>query len=295
MSSRIEDLQRQLEAAYAAIQELDEDLAAGRISAADHADLKAKSERQAAGLVQRLREAERQARPSRKPAAPTGPTLGSRLKGPIGLTVGAVVLVVVGVGVGALLARSSTDQAPMVAAAPPAGMGGGIMPGGPSASAKLEALRREAEPENAPIPTLLAFAHAAMDEGQMAPAITTYKRVLARDPKNVEAITHLGGILFQANHVEQALAKLDEALAIDPDYAHAHWDRAHILFQIQDFAGAARTLEKFLTLIPTGEDADRARALLADARTRAAAAGKATPPAAPAPKKSSRASAPSAG
>jgi tetratricopeptide (TPR) repeat protein len=283
--SSVEDLKRQLEAAYAAIQELDDDLAAGRLSATDHAELKAKSERQAAALVQRLREAERRPRQAGKAPAPAAPAFGAWLKGPVGLTLGAVVLVSVGVGVGMLLARSATDEPPAASAVAPTP--GSVMPGGPSASAKLEALRQEAARDNASIPTLLAFAHVALDEGQMAVAIDTYRRVLAREPKNVEAITHMGGILYQADHVDQALARIDEALAIDPDYAHAHWDRAHILFQAkQDYAGAARTLEKFLTLIPDGEDAARARALLTEARAQLARTGKPAPPA-PGPAKSS--------
>jgi cytochrome c-type biogenesis protein CcmH len=277
--SEVEDLKRQLEAAYAAIQELDEDLAAGRLSAADHAELRKKSERQAAALLTRLRQAERQAREPKRPAATPGPTLGERLRGPVGLTVGAVALVVIGVVIGALLARSTTDQPPA-----PVRVGEGALGAGarPAPSARLEALRREAEDERAPVERILAFAHAALDEGQTPAAIAAYKRVLAREPRNVEAITHMGLILYQGNHVDQALARLDEALAIDPRYAHAHWDRAQILFHArQDYAGAARSLEAFLAIVPTGQDADRARAMLAEARARAAAApGR---PAAPAP------------
>jgi lipoprotein NlpI len=62
-------------------------------------------------------------------------------------------------------------------------------------------------------------------------AIPAHKRVLARDPKNTEALTHVGLVLYSANHVDQALARIDEALRIDPAYAHAHWDRANILYE----------------------------------------------------------------
>jgi regulator of sirC expression with transglutaminase-like and TPR domain len=44
-------------------------------------------------------------------------------------------------------------------------------------------------------------------------------------------------------------------------------DRAYILYKTKkDLAGAAKSLEAFLALIPQGQDTDRARALLAEIR-----------------------------
>ncbi|MBI1733974.1 MAG: tetratricopeptide repeat protein [Candidatus Rokubacteria bacterium] len=275
------DLERQLEAAYAAIHELDEDLAAGRISAADHADLKARSERQAAALLSRLRTERPAARaPRAAAAAPRAPRLGAWSPMAMGLI--AVSLVTFGVLLGVLATRFAADEPATATAAPPPGMSpAGMPPAGPApaapprppASPALVALAKEAEAENAPIKTLLEFAHKALDEGHMSPAITAYKQVLAREPKNVEAITHIGGILAQANHVDQALARLDEALAIDPRYAHAHWDRGQILQNgRQDYKGAAAAFARYLELAPKGEYAERARTMLAEARKQLAGA-----------------------
>lgn len=195
-------------------------------------------------------------------------------RGPIALTVGASLLVVAGVAVGVLLGRSPLE--------PPSGPG---RPGDAvSVSPQLESLRNEVESESTPTKKLLAFAHLALDEGQTAAAIWAYKRVLAREPKNAEAITHLGLILYQGNHVDQALARVEEALAIDPNYVHAHWDRAQILFfGSKDYPAAARALEGFLALVASGEDAERARAMLAEARQRSA--GGKTDSAAPSPRR----------
>lgn len=262
-----EDLQRQLDAVYAAIQELDEDLAAGRMSEADHAELRRRSERQAAALLKRVRQAEQEAHQPPLLGTGPGPSVGARLRSPLVLTLGAVVLVVLGVAVGLLLGRSTSDER--------AGVGPGAVamsaaPSGAAVSAELETLRKEVEGESAPTKKLLAFAHLALDEGQVPAAIWAYKRVLAREPKNAEAITHMAIILYQGGHVDQAVARIDEALRIDPKYAHAHWDRAHMLFTGKtDYPAAARALETFLALVPTGEDADRARAMLAEARRQA--------------------------
>lgn len=277
--TRVEDLRQRLEAAYAAIREIDEDLGAGRISAADHAELKARSEREAARLLKRLGDAEREERSARAAAPPRG-ALGAQLKSPLALTFAAVLILVVGLGVGILLGRSTSDAPGGAPAGPSTAPGAGAA--GAGVSTELEALRREVEPETTPTKKLLAFGHVALDEGQTPAAILAYKRVLAREPKNVEAMTHMGIILYQGNHVEQALARIGEALAVDPNYAHAHWDRAQILFHgKKDYPAAVRALEAFLALVPTGDDADRARALLAEARARAAAParrGEASPP-----------------
>lgn len=272
--SSVEENRQRLEAVYAAIQELDDDLAANRLSAADHAELKRRSERQAAALLKRLREAGQQ--PGRRQAARDAVTLGARLRSPMGLGVGAIVLLLLGLTLGVFLGRSAVNEPPAprpTVSTRPAGV-----------SAALEALSKEVESESAPVPKLLAFAHLALDEGRVPAAIWAYQRVLARDSRNAEALTHMGLILYQGGHVDEGLGRVEEALRVNPKYAHAHWDRAQMLWGKQDYAGTAGALEAFLALVPTGEDATRARAMLAEARGRASPGGRpgAAPPSTPA-------------
>jgi tetratricopeptide (TPR) repeat protein len=272
----VDDLRGQLEMAYAAIRELDDDLAAGRVSASDHASLKERAERRAAALLKRVREAERRpaaapARPEIARAARRGVTLN-----PLVVSIGAVGLVVLGVSVGVLLARSTSETpAPAAVAAAPAAAPAPARR--VSLSPALEALRNEVEADSAPTAKLLAFARLALEEGQIPASIWADKRVLARDPRNVEAITRLGVILYQANHLDQALARVDQAVRIDPKYAYAQAARADILLAKGDHAGAAQALEKFLALIPPGQEADRAREMLERARTQARSAAGAPP------------------
>jgi tetratricopeptide (TPR) repeat protein len=282
----VPELRRQLENAYAAIQEIDEDLAAGRVSAADHAELRARSERHAATLLTRVREAEHAAAVARPGRERVGPArLGAMFRSPLGLTVGAAALLLFGLALGVLVARFASEDGPARAVAstgapmPPAGM---PAPAAPPPrrplSPALEAMRARVEPEATPVPDLLGFARAALDEGHIPPAIWAYKRVLSREPKNVEAITRIAGILAQGNHVDEALRRLDEALATDPRYAPALWTRAQLLFDAkQDYPAAVTALEKYLALTPSGDDAARARSMLASARTLAAKAGGASP------------------
>lgn len=268
--SAVEELRHRLEAAYAAIRELDEDLAAGRLSTADHAALRERSEREAAALLQRLRQAEASAAPAAGAAAARRDWSGSAAW----LTAGAVGLLGLGVLGGLLIARATVELAP---GAPGAARQTSAV-GARERAADLAALRREVEAEDTPTAKLLAFAHLALDDGQIPAAIWAYRRVLAREPGNVEAITHMAIILAQGGHIDQALARLDEAIRLDPGYAHAHWDRAQILFHLRkDYAAAARALEGFLALVSAGEDAERARAMLREARARLAGPRSSTP------------------
>jgi tetratricopeptide (TPR) repeat protein len=56
----------------------------------------------------------------------------------------------------------------------------------------------------------------------------------------------MGSILFMTGHVDQALANMAEALRADPKYAHAYWDRGHLLFNArQDYRGALADFQAF--------------------------------------------------
>lgn len=184
------------------------------------------------------------------------------------LALGALALTMLGIGLGVGLGRpGSADRALTAGVAKPTNPEAGPSPVSPM----LEKLRSQVETKDVSTRTLLAFSHLALEEGQLPAAMWGYRRVLRREPRHVEALTHLGIILFRGNHIDEGLARIDEALAIDPRYAHAHWDRAQILFHgKKDYAEAARALEAFLALVPTGKDVATARTLLEEARRRAA-------------------------
>jgi Tfp pilus assembly protein PilF len=132
---------------------------------------------------------------------------------------------------------------------------------------ELGALRLAAAREDTPIATLLQLAHVALEQGRLDEARRVYGRVLAREARNVEAITHLGALFYQEGRVDEALAKVEEALRLDPSYIHAHWDRTQYLFYgKRDFAGTVKAAEAFLQVMPSGPDADNVRRLMGEAR-----------------------------
>jgi tetratricopeptide (TPR) repeat protein len=268
--SRIREIKRRLEATVEAIEALDADLAAGRLDHDEHRRRQAEQEREGGRLFVSLRRAQREAGDRRaEPPAPTAEGTGWLRSPPVIVATG-VLLLVVGVGAGMVgvrwLGGRQGAGAPITVPAASAG-GPSVLVG----DIELRALRQAAAREDTPIPSLLELAHAALDQGRIAEARDTYGRVLAREPQNVEAITHLGAIAYQEGRVDEALAKVDEALRIDPGYIHAHWDRTQYLFYgKRDFAGVVRAGEAFLRVLPKGADADSVRRLMAEAQAQTA-------------------------
>ena len=260
-------IKRQLEAAYQAIEALDAGLAAGSLSADDHARQRADREREAGRLFVALRRAQHaradEAPPAREAIDAGAPTRSWRH--PAVLAASAAVLLAAGVGGGVAVGRWLQPEPVRTGAA-------GVTPADSSSvmgAVDREALRQAASRPDAPVAAVLQLAHALLDDNRLDEARREYERVLSRDPRNAEAITHLGGVLYREGKADAALAKLDEALRIDPRYLHAHWDRTQYLFHgTRDFAAAIKAAEAFIAIAGPGPDSDNMQNLIADARQR---------------------------
>jgi tetratricopeptide (TPR) repeat protein len=104
-------------------------------------------------------------------------------------------------------------------------------------------------------------------EGRYQEAIAAYQAVLARDTKNVDAMTHLGLIVAMGGHADAALETFDKALKIDPTYPPALLYKGQVLYEVKrDYAGAIKAWERFVTLTPPGEDRQRVAVLIEEAR-----------------------------
>ena len=268
---REKDVRRRLESALQAIEDLDGDLVAGRLPPDEHGRLRAEQEREAGRRLADLRLVEGRGARHRTPDAAARPGGWSTwLRSPLPILGVGGLLLVGAVGGGVAAGRwlgpgrpgTSATAAPLVAS-----------------RIDLQALLPIAVPENAPIAGLLEAAHGALDAGRLDEARGIYASVLARAPRNVEAITHLAAVLYQEQRVDEAMAKVDEALHIDPTYVHAHWDRVQYLFYgKRDYGAAIRAAEAFFQVAPGGPDAESMRALIGQARERGARNGAATRP-----------------
>jgi tetratricopeptide (TPR) repeat protein len=259
-------------ALYRALRELEFDHEAGHLSDADHQSLRERYEARAAALITELDALGGPAERERPPAAPApaAPSPASPrapwTRQPAVLAAGAVVLVIFGVVIGVNAGRyTERDQSftPPGARLP--------VPGPPPSPVGPPMARLE---PGKPIPPemlagMLQAARQSLVEGRYSEAIAAYQAVLKRDTKNVDAMTHLGLIVAIGGHADSALETFSKALDIDPKYAPAYLYRGQVLYeQKQDYAGAVQSWERFMALVPTGEDRDRVAALVEDAKSK---------------------------
>jgi len=262
--------------ALRAIRDLTFDHEAGHMTDWDFRELRARHEARASAILKRLDDLGPPppgSAPARRAEA-AAPVPWSRQPVVLGAAGGG--LLVFGVVLGVLVMRF-TGPAPADSSGSP--MAGMPRPGEttePPAPGNREAPTAEGAPR--PIPKamlegMLQAAHASLDAGRYQEAIAAYKAVLKREPTNVDAITHLGVILGLAGHADGALDAFDRALAISPDYPHALWDKARVLYELKrDYAGAIAAWERFVKVSPAGEDRDRAFARIREAKSRLAGA-----------------------
>jgi tetratricopeptide (TPR) repeat protein len=184
-----------------------------------------------------------------------------------------VVLLVFGVVIGVSVGRYTE---PVPAEAPRAAMPGGALPApaipGPPGAVSPDGGGRPAGEPGRPIPPemlrgMLEAARQSLHAGRYSEAIAAYQAVLKRDPKNVDALTHLGFIVALGGHADSALETIDRALAIDPNYPLARYYRGQVLYEAKrDTAGAIKEWERFVALVPSGPEHDQVQALIRDAR-----------------------------
>jgi tetratricopeptide (TPR) repeat protein len=260
-----DELNEEKTALYRALRELEFDYQAGHLSRDDYAELSLRYEARAAQILKGL-----DALPPQRGMADAletkrtpAPRARAWTRRPVTIVVGAVVLVVFGLTLGLGVARYTEPDRTTI-------------PDGSRLPMPMEPPRASATDPSRPLSPemlrgMLQAAHQSLDAGRYQEAIAAYQAVLKRDPKNVEAITHLGVILSVAGHDDSALEAFDKAIAIDPGYAHAYWDKARVLYEVKrDYKGTIQTLEKFVTLVPGGEDRDRAIRMIQEAKSRLA-------------------------
>jgi tetratricopeptide (TPR) repeat protein len=266
--SRIREIKRRLEATAEAVEVLDADLAAGRLDRDEHHRRQAEHEREAGRLFVNLRRAQREANGRRTEPPPTSiERRAGWLQSPPVIVAAGVLLLVVGVASGMLGVRwvggRQRGDVPLAMPAAPSTSGPSALMG----DIELRALRQATVRDDSSVPSLLQLAHGALDQGRLDEARDVYGRVLAREARDVEAITHLGAVAYREGRVDEALAKVEEALRIDPGYIHASWDRTQYLFYgKRDFPGTVKAAEAFLQVLPNGPDADNVRRLMGEAR-----------------------------
>lgn len=109
----------------------------------------------------------------------------------------------------------------------------------------------------APVADMFELADMLGREDLHAEALHWLERVLARDPGNAPAHYLRGSTQLFLGRMDEARADLEHAIALAPDYAHAHWRLTEL--RASDRAGAAtrrRRLEDARARAALGSDED---------------------------------------
>jgi tetratricopeptide (TPR) repeat protein len=255
------ELSEERDAIFRALKELDFDHEAGHLSDDDYRALRDRYENRAAQILTALDAlGPARAPAARRAEAAVAPARPPWTRHPVTLIAGAVVLLIFGIVIGAGVSRFTEPE--RTAAPPTPGTGS---PVGPPTMAF--------EPGK-PIPPevldgMLRAARQSLNEGHYSEAIAAYQAVLKRDPKNVDAMTHLGLIVAIGGHADSALEAFNKVIAIDPRYPPVYLYRGEVFFEVKhDYPSAIKSWERFLALVPNGEDHDRVVALVAQARSK---------------------------
>jgi cytochrome c-type biogenesis protein CcmH len=244
--AQAEDVGLSRDALQRQVEDLDDDLADGRIGEGDHRQSLAELERQAARAPQ--------GRPAVQPAPRVRAASWTRRAVGIGIATAAAV------GVTALLISSVEQRTPAATAAAAAAPDAGASPTDPAASgvdaqalAEVEAAvgQVKAHPQQASAHVELARAYAGVGQPQLA--AVEYLAATHLDPGNAEANTALAMVAFQAGNAAQADALVSKALAKHPGYPEALYTRGLIrAMGLHHAAAATRDLRAYQQAAPMG-------------------------------------------
>lgn len=78
------------------------------------------------------------------------------------------------------------------------------------------------------VPMRLRLAHRYLDDGEVEKALDHYLEVLDREPRNTEAMSHLGWITFNGGDAEVGAQLLEASLAEEPGQPEARWFLANV-------------------------------------------------------------------
>jgi tetratricopeptide (TPR) repeat protein len=261
------ELSEQKRQAVRSLRELSFEHEAGHISDDDYADLRARYEGETAAV---LTELDRLGPAPAEPPRPVPAARSGAWRHPLAIGAAAAALLVFGIGIGAGIVRYTTPEPPSATPMPGSRPLASLEAPPPSPGG---AAPRTVTPEM--LQGMLQAARSSLFEGRYGEAIAAYQAILKRDPKNVDAMTHLALIVAIGGHADAALEALDKALSLDPNYPPALLYRGQVLYESkQDPAGAIKSWEKFVAVAPAGEDRDRVTKMIAEVKANPAPAKK---------------------
>jgi len=225
--------------------DLDAEHAAGDLADDRYHELHDRYTVQAATVLRALERLEHETAPSPTPPAP-------RRRRHARVAAVVVAAAVLGGG-GALLVSATGDRQP----------GQTITGNAQSAADDLGALARAARQRPDDPDAQLAYATALMEDRQLVDALRAFDDAARLDPANPVPKAYGGWIVFLAGLPDEALTRLDAAVAADADYPDARFFRGMVLLRgRQDDTAALAEFREYLRLAPTGPERQQVQALV---------------------------------
>ena len=282
------------------LRDLDDDLAAGKLTQADHVRLRDPVEREAAAVLRpaggtavvtsgspgspHSSSSPHSPRSSGSPGLPQGRDAGRGARRRRSRTVTVLALTGAAGSIAFLLVGAVSSRPPgqtitgnsVTGAIPTAGSPSGPAPASASSSQsptpqQLAAVASAEDqvkqnPEDASAHLALADAYAAAGASQLA--AVEYLVVTRLDPTNAEANTNLALLAFEVGRAAQGMAMVDQVLAADPNYPEALYVRGLInLIGLRRPRAAERDFIAYLAVAPFGSHRTAAATLLALAQS----------------------------
>jgi hypothetical protein len=269
------------------LRDLDDDLAAGKLTSADHDRLAGPVEREAAAILRRARRRGVAAGTRRGGAVAVKArpkTTGDGRRAPKRWRRRTVTILALGGGVagvtllmlGAVTPRTagqtvSGNQVAGAAAPPGAAPSDGAATAGEQATleqlAVIDAAAQRVKDNPKDVEAHVALAQAYEAGGASQLAAVEWLAVTTVDPSNAAANTAMAELAYAVGQTEQAKTLLDTALAAHPKYPEALYARGLILVvALHQPEAATKDLEAYLAVAPNGPQRTQAETLLALAR-----------------------------
>jgi len=243
------DLEAEREFLLASLADLESERAAGAIDDGTYTALRDDYTARAAAVLRELERGRVQA-PQPAPSTP-------RRWQPIAVWVGIGVFLIASAG---LLWRGLSDRGE-----------GGQLTGRAPATVSADDQRALLEADVARNPNSAA-AHRALarfflQEQQYADALRQFDQAAALDPADAESRAYSGWVLYLAGLTDRALLRLDDAIAVNPDFADAYFFRGIVYFRgLGQPQPAIADFERFLAISPDAPMAEQVRGVLSAAQ-----------------------------
>ena len=141
----------------------------------------------------------------------------------------------------------------------PAG-GGPVQGGSVQGQDEIKMLRELLAKDPRNLDALINLGNKTMDNRSFNEAIEAYQKALEIDPKNVDVRVDLGTCYKNIGKPDIAVKEYRKALELNPNHLYAHKNLAIVLaYDLKDTAQAIRELEKVLQIAPGAPDAEQVR------------------------------------